>query len=107
MTNQKLTGKQNRFLRSKAHSLKPIVIIGTDRLTPGVLEHIDQALEQHELMKVRVTDAERGEAAAIAQQITEATGAHVAQRVGHTLVLYRQRKEGKPTLRLPKGAAQD
>jgi RNA-binding protein len=102
MSDPKLTGKQVRFLRARAHGLKPVVLVGADRVTPAVLKHIDEALEQHELMKVRVTDAEKGETKEAAVQIAAGTGAAIAQRIGHTLVLYRARRDGEPTISLPR-----
>jgi RNA-binding protein len=103
MSTPKLSGKQTRFLRGRAHKLKPVVIIGGDRVTAGVLKHIEEALEQHELIKVRLTDANKAETVEAATQIVEGTGAHLTQRIGHTLVLYRRRRSGDPTIRLPKG----
>ena len=51
-----LTGKQKRHLRSMAHHLKPVVIIGGDRLTPGLIKKVDTELTAHELIKIRITD---------------------------------------------------
>ena len=89
-----LSGKQIRFLRSKAHHLKPVVIIGQNRVTAAVVQHVEAALEQHELIKVRLTDAEKEEAVEAGQQLVDGTGAVLVQRIGHTLVLYRRRKRG-------------
>ena len=102
MSETTLTGKQLRFLRARAHNLKPVVIIGAERCTAGVIQHIDQALEQHELLKVRLTDADKDEVIAAVEALTQGTSCIVAQRIGHTLVLYRERREGKATIRLPK-----
>lgn len=98
----KLRGKQVRWLRAKAHHMKPIVIIGQDRVTEGVVNHVDAALEQHELLKVRLTAAEKIEAVEAAQQLVAETGAVLVQRIGHTLVLYRRRIKGPPTIKIPK-----
>ena len=81
--------------------MKPVVIIGQDRVTEGVIAHIDAALEQHELLKVRLTAAEKAEAIDAAEQLVRATGARMVQRIGHTLVLYRRRRNAAPTLKLP------
>jgi RNA-binding protein len=97
----KLPGKQLRWLRSKAHHLKPIVIIGTHRVSEGVVKHVDAALEQHELIKVRLTAADKAEVLAAATELVSGTDAVLVQRVGHTLVLYRRRLQGAPTLRIP------
>lgn len=82
--------------------MKPVVIIGQHRVTEAVVKHIDAALEQHELLKVRLTAAEKIEAVEAAQQLVEGTGAVLVQRIGHTLVLYRRRLKGTPTIKIPK-----
>jgi len=97
----KLPGKQLRWLRSKAHHLKPIVIIGSDRVSEGVIRHVDAALEQHELIKVRLTAADKKEAVTAAAELVSGTDAVLVQRIGHTLVLYRRRLQGEPTIRIP------
>ena len=43
-----------KFLRARAHSLKPVVITGQHGVTPAVLNEINLALDHHELIKVRV-----------------------------------------------------
>ena len=82
--------------------MKPVVIIGQNRVTAAVIQHVEAALEQHELVKVRLTDAEKEEAVQAGLQLVEGTSAVLVQRIGHTLVLYRRRRRGTPTLRLPK-----
>ena len=54
-----LTGKQKRHLRALAHHLKPVVIIGSDRITPGLIKKVDTELTAHELIKIRITDGDR------------------------------------------------
>ena len=97
-----LRGKQIRFLRAKAHHLKPVVIIGQNRVTPAVIQHVDEALEQHELLKIRLTDAEKEEAVEAASLLVEGTESVLIQRIGHTIVLYRRRKKGAPIYKLPR-----
>ena len=99
---EKLGGKQIRFLRAKAHHLKPVVIIGQNRVSAAVIQHVESALEQHELVKIRLTDAEKEEAVEAGLLLVEGTQAILVQRIGHTLVLYRRRRRGAPTIRLPK-----
>jgi len=99
-----LTGKQRSYLRSLAHSLKPLVQIGQAGLSASVLEAIDAALGTHELIKVKVTGNEEVSAEAIGPAIEAATKAVVAQVIGKTLVVYRPRKKD-PTIVLPKAAA--
>ena len=54
-----LNEKQKKTLRGIAHSRKPIVLLGNAGLTPGVLSALDEALLKHELVKVKVTAADR------------------------------------------------
>lgn len=96
-----LSGKQRRHLRSLGHALDPLVQIGKNGLTDGVIAALDAALEQHELVKVRVgTECpdDRGE---IAERLGPAVRGEVAQVLGRTILVYRQRKKD-PKIQLPK-----
>lgn len=95
-----LNNKQKQHLKSLAHPLKPVVLLGANGLTEGVLAEIEGALEHHELIKVKVPADERELRTAIAEAITRETGAHLVQTIGKTLVLYRPAQE--PTIRLPR-----
>jgi RNA-binding protein len=103
-----LTGKQKSHLRSLAHKLKPVVQIGHQGVTSGVLAALDAALERHELIKVKVAGEAEVDAGEIGPQIEKATKSQVAQVIGHTLVLYRRRQENPKVVlprEKPKGAA--
>jgi RNA-binding protein len=95
-----LTGKQRRFLRALAHPLKPVVQVGHAGLTGPVLAAINDALETHELIKLRLL-GEEPDGEQIAQQVEAGTGAAVAQIIGKTLIVYRRRKKD-PVISLPK-----
>ena len=95
-----LNNKQKQHLKSLAHPLKPVVLLGANGLTEGVLAEIEGALEHHELIKVKVPADERELRNAIADAITRETGAQLVQTIGKTLVLYRAAQE--PTIRLPR-----
>jgi RNA-binding protein len=95
-----LTGAQRKYLRGMAHYLKPIVQIGKNGLTDPVIESIDKALDDHELVKVRISGAEdkRG----MADQIAERTDSAWVGMVGFVLTLYRQQEDPeKRTIDLP------
>lgn len=95
-----LTGKQRRHLRALAHPLKPIVQIGKDGIDDGVIAAIDRALADHELVKVKVGDAEGREREAVAREVAAQTASEVAQVLGNIVLLYRAREDG-PTIALP------
>ncbi|MEN9799889.1 MAG: hypothetical protein RL653_3586 [Pseudomonadota bacterium] len=96
-----LDGKTRRKLRALGHHLDPVVLIGHQGVTDAVVAAVDQALHDHELVKVKVNEgpADRHEAAdALAAQ----TSSEVAQVLGRTLLLFRQRPEdSKFDLRQP------
>ncbi len=87
-----LTGKQNRKLRALGHHLSPVVQIGQAGVTDAVVKATLQALEDHELIKVKILDgpADRHEAS---EQLAQQTGAHLAQLLGRTALLYKKRKK--------------
>ncbi len=94
-----LAGFQRKYLRGLAHSLKPIVQVGKGGITDSVLQAIEQALWDHELIKVGLTRPEDKKAAA--QELAERCRAELCGLVGHMVVLYRRNPE-KPQIKLPK-----
>ncbi|MGS0680577.1 ribosome assembly RNA-binding protein YhbY [Shewanella sp. 125m-7] len=90
-----LTTKQKQHLKGLAHSLKPVVMLGGNGLTEGVLAEIDNALSHHELIKVKVASGDRELKSAIVDAIVRETKAEKIQLIGHVLVLFRQSEEMK------------
>ncbi|AQQ01847.1 MULTISPECIES: ribosome assembly RNA-binding protein YhbY [Pseudoalteromonas] len=90
-----LSNKQKQFLKGQAHSLKPVVLLGSNGLTEGVVMEIQSALEIHELIKVKAPTDDRETKALIFEAIVRETGATKLQTIGHTIVLYRQSAEKK------------
>lgn len=90
-----LNNKQKQHLKGLAHPLKPVVMLGNHGLTEGVLAEIEQALEHHELIKVKIAAEDRETKTLIADAIVRETGACNVQVIGNTLILYRPLKERK------------
>ncbi|CDG48535.1 ribosome assembly RNA-binding protein YhbY [Serratia symbiotica] len=90
-----LNKKQKQHLKGLAHPLKPVVMLGNHGLTEGVLAEIEQALEHHELIKVKLAAEDRETKTLIADAIVRETGACNVQIIGNTLILYRPSKERK------------
>lgn len=95
-----LSNKQKQFLKGKAHSLKPVVLLGANGLTEGVLAEIEQALHDHELIKIKVPEEDRELRQQIMATIVAESEAEQVQIIGKTLVLYKAAEE--PIIRLPK-----
>ena len=97
---RELTGKQRRFLRSLANQLKPIVYVGREGITAGLLRSVEEAYSNHELVKIRI---ERGcplNRKEAGQQLAARTGSHLVQILGQTVLLYRPDPE-EPEIQLP------
>jgi len=84
-----LTGKQRRHLRALGHELKPIVQIGRGGIDDGVVAAVDQALADHELVKIKLGETAELDRNDAADAIARRTGSEVAQVLGNTLLLYR------------------
>lgn len=91
--------KQKWYLRGLAHDLKPVVMLGNKGLTETVEAEIDKALSHHELIKIKVSGAEKAERQAILSTIAKSRGAELIVSIGHIAAFYRPAKE--PTIKLP------
>lgn len=94
-----LTGKQRHHLRGLGHKLDAIVQVGKGGLDEGLIRAVNQALTDHELIKVRVGDGADLDRHAAAEKIAAETGSEVAQVIGNIVLLYRAADE--PTITLP------
>jgi len=93
-----LSNKQKQHLKGLAHSLKPIVLLGNNGLTEGVIAEVEQALSHHELIKVKIASEDRETKSLIIDAIVRETKAQNVQVIGKTLVLYRPSEERKIAL---------
>jgi RNA-binding protein len=97
-----LSGRQRRHLRALGHHLEPVVQLGKQGLTDGVVAAVDEALAQHELVKVRVGTECPDDRHEVAERLAPAVKGAVAQVLGRTVLIYRRNpKETK--IQLPKG----
>lgn len=93
-----LTGKQRRHLRSLGHDTQPLVMVGQRGVSQNLVENFEAQLLAHELVKIKVHDS--GAMADVAEQLHEATGAALIQKIGNMLLFYKAHPE-KPTIKLP------
>ena len=85
----KLASRKRAFLKSKAHHLEPIVLIGKNKVSNGTLHSIDKALNSRELIKVKFREYKQ-EKVEIAQFISKNVKAEIVGIVGHIIILFRQ-----------------
>ncbi|MYL33398.1 ribosome assembly RNA-binding protein YhbY [Pontibacillus yanchengensis] len=90
-----LTGKQKRFLRSKAHHLSPIFQVGKTGVTNNMVTQIDEALEKRELIKISILQNNFDNKNEVAQELADGANAHIVQIIGNTIILYKESSNNK------------
>ncbi|WP_455222550.1 ribosome assembly RNA-binding protein YhbY [Kaarinaea lacus] len=94
-----LTNKQIKYLRNRAHKLKPVVIVGNAGLSDAVLNEIESSIEHHELIKVRINAATREDRKSMIDRICRSVHAEMINNIGHVATFYRT--AAKPAIKLP------
>jgi len=96
-----LSSHQKRYLRAIAHDLDPVIMVGQKGITPAVLKEFDGALAFHELVKVKLADADREQRADSIEMLRDASKAELVQTIGRIACFYR-RNPKQPKIELPK-----
>lgn len=87
-----LTSAQRKYLRQLGHHLDPVIIVGKHGVTDMVVRAISEALEHHELVKVRFNEFKE-EKRALTEEIERRTGADIAGVIGHVALLYKEQPD--------------
>lgn len=95
-----LNSKQRSHLRALGNSIDPIVLIGKEGISEGVINQTDEALEARELLKVSILRNSLLDPWEACTELCEATGADPVQVIGNKFIIYRKSKE-KPSIQLP------
>ena len=89
-----LKGSQKRFLRGLAHALKPVVFVGQKGFTQSLVDAMDDALDHHELVKVKFVDCkEKEKKLALVEQIEKSVPCELVGLVGHIATFFRQQND--------------
>jgi RNA-binding protein len=98
-----LAGYQKKYLKSQAHDLKPVVFIGQKGLTAMLLKAVREALQGHELIKVKFIEfKEKDQKKGFCQQIEEKADCALVGLIGHMAMFYRPQSDpAKRKIRLP------
>ncbi len=89
MLGDRVNSIRKKRLKTQAHALKPVVIVGQSGLTESVLEEIEIAITSHELIKIKIR-AEKEERLQIRDQIIVKAKSELIQTIGQIIVIYRQ-----------------
>lgn len=92
-----ISTRDRSHLRALAHPLRPLVQIGAEGISEGLVAAVDVVLTEHELIKVRVGQTYVGDRKEAAREIATASGADLTQIVGRVVTLYRRRDKDLPT----------
>lgn len=82
---------ERKRLRQIGHALNPVVMIGGQGLTENVIEETNRALNDHELIKVKIAGEDREDRAAVIDALVEATGAESVQKLVKLFCFIRKR----------------
>ena len=85
-----------RQLRALAHKLRPVVTIASKGLSPTVLDELERALNDHELIKVKVAVGDRDQREAVISSVCEQSRALLVQRIGNIATLLRDNHAADP-----------
>ena len=97
----RLTNNQKKHLRSLAHDLRPIVMVGQQGLSDAVLAELESTMTKHELLKIKVRANNREEKQQIVNKILKFSQAVLVQVIGSVMVIYRPFDEN-PSIILPR-----
>ncbi|MBX3229963.1 MAG: ribosome assembly RNA-binding protein YhbY [Labilithrix sp.] len=95
-----LTGSQTRYLRGLGHHLDPVVQVGKDGITDGLVAATKEALLAHELVKVKVQQEAPLDRKDVGPELAKLAAASFVQVLGRTVLLYK-RHPNKPKIALP------
>ena len=93
-----LSAQQLKSMRAIAHQLKPVVTIAQNGLSESVSRELDQTLERHELIKVKLVIADRELRKQVIADMAKKLKAEIVQEIGKVALIFRESK--KPNLKL-------
>src|SRR5262245_39774501 len=83
-----LANPEIRRLKAAAQRLDPILKIGKAGLSDGFVQSVNDALSQHELVKIKFVEF-KDQKKVLAPQLADRTASHLVMRVGNVMVLHR------------------
>jgi RNA-binding protein len=96
-----LNGTERKYLRGLAHSLKPIVQMGKSGITEALISSINQALDDHELIKMKFLEF-KSEKKSLARTIESKSGSQLIGMIGNVAIFYREQSdEKKKKIKMP------
>ena len=85
-----LSIQERKRLRQIGHALNPVVMVGDKGLSESVIEELNRALNDHELIKVKVVAEDREARAALIADIVAASESEIVQTIGKIALIYKK-----------------
>ena len=93
-----ISNQQKKHFRAIGHNLRPVVTISHKGLTDNLGHEIDRALNDHELIKIKINTPKREVRKEITSQICQQHNAECIQSIGYIALVYRPSKTTTPKL---------
>jgi RNA-binding protein len=93
-----LSPDRKKQYRSLGHNLSPVVTVAGNGLSDAVLEELNRALNDHELIKVKLVVADRDLRQQLIAEMAKKLKAEIVQEIGKIALIFRESK--KPNLKL-------
>lgn len=93
-----LSPDRKKQYRTLGHNLNPVVTVAGNGLSETVLEELNRALDDHELIKVKLMIADRELRKELITELAQKTKAEIVQEIGKVALVFREAK--KPNLKL-------
>lgn len=90
-----LNNETKKRFKAIGHSLKPVVMVAGNGLSPNVLAEIQRALDDHELIKVKYVLEDREDRRTLIRETCQATRAELVQTIGKMALLFKQSNDPK------------
>jgi len=93
-----LNAADKKQYRAIAHNLNPVIIIGDKGLTEGLMDELNRALHDHELIKIKIAIGDRDDRSKIVEDLVYRTGSELVQSIGKVAVLLKRNPKPSPKL---------
>ncbi len=87
--NRTMTSSQRKTLTAAASNLNPLVIVGQNGLTDGIVQKVAKVIDDHELIKVKFNEFKE-EKQELTADLCAKTGAELVRIIGNIAILYKE-----------------
>jgi RNA-binding protein len=93
-----LSNADKKTFRAIGHQLKPVITVAEKGLTENIQLELERALNDHELIKLKLIAGDKAERTALVDEICALSKGVAVQTIGHVLLLYRAARKPDPKL---------